>query len=247
MEYLAYFRLQMYSGLTKRMIRIGSQRPNALGFCYNTDARYSAERATGVTALRSTIAHIQYSERTQRGKVSAGMRKWVVLGSAGAATIAVDRVSKLWIISNLDLYQSIQPIPALAPFFQLTRSTNTGAAFGILPMAGDLFLLLALFIIAAMLWYFRGVPARATYLPVCIGIVIGGAVGNATDRLTWGHVIDFVHYQIPGILSNVSNLADHAIVLGVLLIVGESFWKERQRESADGIRSVTGYDGGDIV
>ena len=71
MEYLAYFRLQMYSGLTKRMIRVGSQRPNALGFCYNTDARYSAERATGVTALRSTIAHIQYS-RTDSAREGIG-------------------------------------------------------------------------------------------------------------------------------------------------------------------------------
>lgn len=173
------------------------------------------------------------------------MRKWVVLGCAVALTAAVDRVSKLWIISNLEPYQSIQPIPALAPLFQLTRSANTGAAFGILPMAGNLFLLLAFIIIAAMLWHFRSVPSRASYLPVCIGLVIGGAVGNVIDRLTWGYVIDFIHYQIPNLVSNVSNLADHAIVFGVLLIVGESVWSERRIDSRDGIQEVTDREGGE--
>ena len=173
------------------------------------------------------------------------MRKWVVLGCAVALTAAVDRVSKLWIISNLEPYQSIQPIPALAPLFQLTRSANTGAAFGILPMAGNLFLLLAFIIIAAMLWHFRSVPSRASYLPVCIGLVIGGAVGNVIDRLTWGHVIDFIHYQIPNLVSNVSNLADHAIVFGVLLIVGESVWSERRIDARDGIQEVTDREGGE--
>lgn len=175
------------------------------------------------------------------------MRKWVVLGCAVAMTAGFDRISKLWIISILEPYQSIQPIPALAPLFQFTRSSNTGAAFGMLPMAGNLFLLLAFVIIAAMLWYFRSVPARARFLPVCIGLVIGGAIGNVIDRLTWGHVIDFIHYQIPDLISNVSNLADHAIVSGVLLIMGESVWRERRGDAEDKIRSVMDHEGTETV
>ncbi len=171
------------------------------------------------------------------------MRKWIVMGCAVALTAGVDRVGKLWVVSNLEPYQSIQPIPVLAPLFQLTRSSNTGAAFGILPMAGNLFLLLAFVIIAAMLWYFRSVPARALFLPVCIGLVIGGAVGNVIDRLTWGHVVDFIHYQIPNLVSNVSNLADHAIVLGALLMAGESIWRERRKDSTDRTQSVTESEG----
>ena len=65
-------------------------------------------------------------------------------------------------------------------------------------------------------------------MPLATGIVVGGAIGNVIDRLQHGHVIDFIHYQIPGFVSNVSNLADHAIVGGVLLIIGESFWRERK-------------------
>lgn len=156
------------------------------------------------------------------------MRKWIVLGSVIVLTIVIDQLSKNWVVDNLEVYQSIRPIPALAPLFQLTRSTNTGAAFGIFPMAGNVFLLLAFFIITAMLWYFRSTPAGARFLPVAVGMVIGGAIGNVIDRLQNGSVIDFIHYQIPDLISNVSNLADHAIVLGVLLIIGESFWRERQ-------------------
>ena len=48
-------------------------------------------------------------------------------------------------------------------------------------------------------------------------------------------MVDFIHYQIPNVISNVSNLADHAIVFGVLLVIGESFWRDyRDRRIQDG-------------
>ena len=154
------------------------------------------------------------------------MRKWIILSCSWLLTILADQVSKLWVLSRLEMYESLQPIPLLAPLFQFTRSSNTGAAFGILPMAGDVFLLVALLIIVGMLWYFREKPADARFAPIAIGLVIGGALGNVLDRLQYGHVIDFIHYQIPNLISNVSNLADHAIVLGVLLVIGENFWRD---------------------
>ena len=79
------------------------------------------------------------------------MRKWIFLSIAGVITLIIDQVSKLWVINNVQLYETVQPIPALAPLFQVTRSTNTGAAFGILPMAGNAFLILAIIIVAVML------------------------------------------------------------------------------------------------
>lgn len=160
------------------------------------------------------------------------MRKWTILaGSLGLAAI-LDQIAKTWALSNLMLYESIQPLPALAPFFQLTRSSNSGAAFGILPMAGDVFLVLALFIVGALLWHLRSLPAESRLAPFAIGLVIGGAVGNILDRLQHGHVIDFIHYQIPNLISNVSNLADHAIVFGVMLIFAESLWRDRSSREA---------------
>jgi signal peptidase II len=62
--------------------------------------------------------------------------------------------------------------------------------------------------------------------------VCGGAIGNALDRLEYGAVIDFIHYTIPGVISNVSNLADHAIVFGVLLLVLES-WRGDEHQAKE--------------
>ena len=154
------------------------------------------------------------------------MRKWLIMGGSMSVTALADQASKHWILANLDVYESAQPLPPLAPFFQLTRSSNTGAAFGIFPMAGDVFLVIALLIIAGLLWYFREAPADGRVAPIAIGLVIGGAAGNVLDRLQHGHVIDFIHYQIPNLISNVSNLADHAIVFGVLLVIAESLWRD---------------------
>lgn len=164
------------------------------------------------------------------------MRKWFILGGSLSVTALADQASKHWILANLDNYESVQPLPPLAPFFQLTRSSNTGAAFGIFPMASDVFLVIALLIIAALLWYFRAAPADGRLSPIAIGLVIGGAAGNALDRLQHGHVIDFIHYQIPNLISNVSNLADHAIVFGILLVIAESLWRDyrdRRPQTAD--------------
>ena len=155
------------------------------------------------------------------------MRKWMLLVCAASFAALIDQIAKAWALDNLSLYESVQPIPALAPLFQFTRSTNTGAAFGILPMAGDVFLVFALGIVAGLLWFLRSLPSDARLLPAAIGLIIGGAIGNIIDRLQHGHVVDFIHYQIPNLISNVSNLADHAIVLGALLIIAESFWRDR--------------------
>ena len=156
------------------------------------------------------------------------MRKWLILAIALCCAAAIDQAAKGWALANLQPYQSAQPIPALAPLFQLTLTTNTGAAFGILPMAGDLFLLLAVVIVAGLLWTMRSTPADARLLPIATGLVIGGALGNIIDRVQHGHVIDFIHYQIPDVISNVSNPADHAIVLGVALIIAENLWRSRR-------------------
>ena len=161
------------------------------------------------------------------------MRKWVILVISLGLAALIDQIAKTWVLANLSPYESIQPIPALAPFFQLTRSSNTGAAFGILPMAGDVFLVVAVFIVVCMLWFLRSAPADARLTPFASGLVIGGAIGNILDRLQHGHVVDFIHYQIPNLISNVSNPADHAIVLGVLLIIAESLWRERGKGDAE--------------
>jgi signal peptidase II len=155
--------------------------------------------------------------------MSVMTRRWVNLFGIVALVFAIDQITKRLVLGSLGLYETSRPIPALAPFFQLTRSENRGSAFGFLPQAGDFFLILAVVIVIAMIFLFPRLPEKATLSRIAFGLVCGGAMGNAADRILYGVVIDFIHYTIPGLISNVSNIADHAIMLGVLLLLVESW------------------------
>jgi signal peptidase II len=159
-------------------------------------------------------------------------RRWIVLLALIIVVLVVDQLTKRWVLDHLQVYETIQPIPALVPFFQITYSQNTGAAFGFLPQAADLFLVIALVVVSAMIYFYPRVPVNGHLTRLAIGLICGGALGNALDRLQHGHVVDFIHYRIPGLISNVSNLADHAIVIGVILIFLESWLLDRRKKMA---------------
>ncbi len=156
--------------------------------------------------------------------MSSTTRKWLYLIAIIVAVLLVDQVTKRLVITHLQSGESYRPIPALYPFFQITLSENNGAAFGFLPQAGDVFLIIALVVVVVMLVFYPRLPDKARLIRLGMGLVCGGALGNAFDRVTEGAVIDFINYQIPFLhISNVSNLADHAIVIGVLIIVVTSW------------------------
>lgn len=146
--------------------------------------------------------------------------------------LALDQISKQLVIDNIAVGDAHAPIPALADYFQLTHSSNTGAAFGIFENAGDFFMVLAIVVVIAMLYYYPRLPESATITRLATPLVCGGALGNAIDRIHHGHVVDFIHYQIPGVISNVSNIADHALVGGVILILIDS-WRLERAEKAN--------------
>jgi signal peptidase II len=158
--------------------------------------------------------------------------RWLLLFGLIVVVLVVDQLTKQWVLNNLQVYESIQPIPALAPFFRITYSQNTGAAFGFLPQAADLFLVIALVVVSVMIYFYARVPADGQVTRFAIGLICGGALGNALDRLQHGYVVDFIHYLIPGLISNVSNLADHAIVIGVILIFVDSWLSDRRKKAA---------------
>jgi signal peptidase II len=157
---------------------------------------------------------------------------WMLLLGLIVAILVVDQLTKRWVLDNLQVYESRQPIPALATYFQITYSQNTGAAFGFLPQAADLFLVIALVVVSAMIYFYSRVPADGNLTRFAIGLICGGALSNALDRLQHGYVVDFIHYRIPGLISNVSNLADHAIVIGVILIFVDSWLSDRRKKVA---------------
>jgi signal peptidase II len=160
------------------------------------------------------------------------MRKWLWLLAVVAGVLLVDQLTKQIVLTQVLVGDRVRPVPALSPFFQITHSQNTGSAFGFLPQAGDLFLIIAVVVVTAMLYFYPRIPDEARLTQLATGLICGGALGNALDRIEYGYVIDFILYQIPGLISNVSNLADHALVLGVIILLFESWRQERGQQPA---------------
>lgn len=152
--------------------------------------------------------------------------RWPFLIVGVLAVLLLDQTTKTLVVRSLVMYESVQPVPALYPVFQITRSFNTGSAFGMFagtPWAGRVFLLIALGVSVALVWGYRNLTDADWVGRIATVLVVGGALGNAIDRVVYGHVVDFIHYTIPGVISNVSNLADHAIVAGVFMMIWASW------------------------
>jgi signal peptidase II len=160
------------------------------------------------------------------------LKRWGLLVAITGGVLILDQWVKYLVVTNLALGESWIPIPAIENFIQITRSHNTGAAFGMFPFASDFFLILAFITIVAFIISYPKLPSHAWMSRISIGLISGGALSNAMDRLVFGHVVDYVHVQITPTLSNISNLADHAITVGVVLLLIDQ-WRAEQREKRE--------------
>jgi len=148
-------------------------------------------------------------------------QQWAILLGTALLLIVFDQIAKALVVANLQLYESWIPIPALDAFFEITYTQNTGAAFGLLKSASNVFLVVALVASVVIIYYYRHIPADAKFLRIAMGLQLGGALGNAVDRLTRGFVVDFLHvyYEPLGFDWPIFNVADSAVVIGVLLLI----------------------------
>src|SRR5205807_4489134 len=143
-----------------------------------------------------------------------------------ARTAAVDQAVKLWLLFVVDL--GARGVVTLAPFLDLVLTWNTGISYGLFPQEGPLgqWALLALKAIAAVLLWIWLARASSRLTAVALGLIIGGAIGNAIDRLAYGAVADFVLFHISTATFSfnwyVLNLADVAIVAGVIGLLFET-------------------------
>jgi signal peptidase II len=152
--------------------------------------------------------------------LSLRSKNWLILLSIATLTLIADRVSKTIIADKLALNQPWHPpIPFLRSVFSLTYTTNTGAAFGLFPEQGALFIIIAFVVIAAIIFYYRHLPDGHNLARVALGLQLGGALGNLIDRLRQGYVVDFIDLNFWPLQNwPVFNLADSAIVVGVGLL-----------------------------
>ncbi len=169
------------------------------------------------------------------------IKRWGLLILVSGAVLAIDQLIKQRVTATLAYGQSWTPIPSIAAIARVTRSQNTGAAFGMFPFASDFFLVLALITIAAFIVSYPRLPSHAGLSRLSIALISGGALSNAIDRLLLGHVVDYVHIQLSPTLSNISNLADHAITVGVALLLIDQ-WRAERREQAAAAAQQSGLN-----
>ena len=140
-------------------------------------------------------------------------------------TLIVDQVTKYMVVSHMLPGESI---PVLEPFFYLTYVLNPGAAFGILAHHRVFFVFVSLCFIAVVFLGYRFLPKDRLWLRLALGLVVGGAVGNLIDRLRLGGVVDFFDFRVWPVF----NIADSAIVIGVLLMFLE-MWRSEKKQSKE--------------
>ncbi len=146
----------------------------------------------------------------------AARRSHVALVYVAALTVfVVDRVTKLWAEGSL---RGHRPIVLIRGVLDLSYTTNSGGAFSVFTNAPWLFFGASVVISAGIVWLsFRVTSATAA---AGLGLILGGAIGNLTDRLTRGsgvsgQVVDFVHLH----LWPTFNLADSSIVVGAIVVL----------------------------
>jgi signal peptidase II len=163
------------------------------------------------------------SEQSRPATQASG--RWLRAGLwVAAATFLADQATKLWLLFGTDL-RLTWPW-AITPFFDLTVVWNRGISYGLFQQDGEAGRwFLTLFKLGAamfLVWWLRTAANRPEALG--LGLIIGGALGNALDRILHKAVFDFAHFHIGTFSWYVFNIADAAVVVGAgLLVVGHLF------------------------
>lgn len=150
---------------------------------------------------------------------------WAAYGLA-LGIIALDQAVKFWILYVFNLPARLT-VPVAGPF-SLTMVMNRGVSFGLLRADENLarwgLVGFSLAVAAALSWWAR--KADRPIMSLALGLIIGGAIGNAVDRIRFGAVVDFLDFsQI--MFPWVFNVADSAITIGVALLLLDSMRRER--------------------
>lgn len=154
------------------------------------------------------------------------MLKWLWLS---VLILVLDQASKLWVVANFELYESI----ALWPSVNFTYVHNKGAAFSFLSSAGGwqrwFFVLIAVVATTVLLIWLTRLKASEKWMAITIAMVLGGAIGNLYDRISYGYVIDFIDVYYQAHHWPVFNIADSAISIGVVMMLVDAFKTDKSK------------------
>jgi signal peptidase II len=134
--------------------------------------------------------------------------------------VFIDQITKYLIRKSLPPHEVVRILPGL----NIVHVSNTGAAFGILRGAGNLFFVVISIIAVAVILYLL-IKERRHFLPY--SLILGGAIGNLIDRITIGHVTDFIDLYAGNLHWPAFNVADSCLTIGIIMLFIEIFrWRK---------------------
>lgn len=137
--------------------------------------------------------------------------------------LALDQLVKMLVMLSMTPGESV---PVIKGFFHITYVLNPGAAFGILPHQNWFFILAGAIIIAAFIHYYPRLKQHCGYFHYGCVALLSGAVSNLIDRVRSGLVVDFFDFRVWPVF----NIADIAIVLGVISMIYAILYKEKETD-----------------
>ncbi|MBB6452995.1 signal peptidase II [Salirhabdus euzebyi] len=143
--------------------------------------------------------------------------------------IAIDQWTKWLIVKNMTLMESI---PVIENFFYITSHRNKGAAWGILQGQMWFFYIITVVVVIGVIIYLQKFGRQHVLLGLSLGLILGGAIGNFIDRVFRQEVVDFFDFIIFGYDFPIFNIADSALVVGVILMIIYTLFEERFKRRA---------------
>ena len=180
------------------------------------------------------------------------MKNYRIL-SITALIIVLDQVTKLLVKNSMHLYQSI---PILGDLLRLTYIENTGMAFGIQFGENAFFTIFAIIASLLILFYLFTMKGEHFLARLAVAMILGGAIGNLTDRIIRGGVVDFIDGEFfdiripafkvlfinfPGYSMDrwpVYNVADIAVTLGMVLLFIFIFLEDTKKKKAETVNDL---------
>ncbi len=145
----------------------------------------------------------------------------------------LDQATKLWIIDSLELFGKIK----LLPVFNITHVHNYGAAFSFLSDAGGwqrwFFTGITIAVSIFLLWSLKQNSRSNKLLGLAYSLILGGALGNLYDRMSYGYVEDFIHVFYQNWHFPAFNIADSAITIGAILLIYDAFTNGADSEKTE--------------
>lgn len=141
--------------------------------------------------------------------------------------LLVDQITKQWVAGTMELYQSIEVLPV----FNITYIHNPGAAFSFLAdqPGWQRWFFAAIATIASIVfaYWLAKTPKTNKWLSIAFALLLSGALGNLIDRVAFGYVIDFLDFHWDNAHYPTFNIADCAIFIGAVMMIIDSFKKEK--------------------